>query len=113
MTLPNSILAFDDCIKMMDEALADESGIRVSVESYNEAIYLRNRINYARRLHRQENEKVYPPDHVMHGKSDYDRLIIRVRNISGYFYVDLERNDEIRHSFQKLSEIKDQAGERS
>ncbi len=39
----------------------------------------KHRINYFRVLHRRDNQKLYPEDHIMHGRSPYDIFIIRQR----------------------------------
>lgn len=51
MTLSTSLLSYKDCIDEMDNALADERGIRIKEPSLNEAYYHRSRLHQARQLH--------------------------------------------------------------
>lgn len=71
--------AYTDCYSIMDKALLDGEGVRVGRNSESEAMTLRHRLNYARVLDRQNNAKVYPPEHPMFGQSEYDKLQCTIR----------------------------------
>lgn len=105
MTVSTSLLAYQDCIAYMDKGIADPKGIRFKVESIEEATYQRTRIHYARKLHRDENAKTYEPGHKMHGRSEYDALVCRIKNVDGDIYIYLERTDFEPTDAESLSDI--------
>jgi hypothetical protein len=78
MGFNRSPLAFDDVRELFERALASPKGIRVVCVSRSEAIVRRGRFNYFRKLNRRESMDVYERGHPMHGKSPYDRLVLRV-----------------------------------
>jgi hypothetical protein len=73
-----SAFAFDDVQPAFDQALAAEKGIRIVCTSHSAAIILRSRFNYFRKLDREQNKVTYEKNHHLHGKSVYDKLILRV-----------------------------------
>jgi len=78
MSFNKSSLAFDDIQGAFDRALAAPKGVRIKCSSRGEAIVLRTRFNYFRKLNRKENKEVYTSDQPMWGKSAYDKLVLRV-----------------------------------
>lgn len=70
--------AFEDVKEIFLRALETPKGIKVKCHTRAEAINLRSRLNYYRQMDRNENKKVYPPDHPQHGGSVYDKLILRI-----------------------------------
>jgi len=72
------MLGVEEIREVFDRALNAEIGVRVPCHSRGAAINLRSRFNYIRKLDRQENAQTYPPGHSMHGKSQYDQLILRI-----------------------------------
>ena len=105
MTLPTTLLAYQDCQELLDRALADDHGIRMKVDNYDAATHERSRIHYCRKLVREENCTIYEPGDPMYAKSVYDCVVVRIKNIAGEFYLYLERNDKIRGKVESLSEI--------
>jgi hypothetical protein len=105
MTVSTSILAYQDCIDLMDQAIADEVGARLEVPDYDAAVNFRTRIHYARKLHRDENAKTYEAGHKMHGRSEYDVLVCRLKVLGGKTYVYLERTDKIIGEVEVLSQV--------
>lgn len=105
MTVSTSLLAYQDCTAIMDQALADEKGARYKVSDVDEASHQRMRIHYARKLHRDENAKTYEPGHPMHGRSEYDALTCRIKNVDGSIYIYLERTDTVQTEVEPLSGI--------
>ncbi|MFA6159428.1 MAG: hypothetical protein WC763_07420 [Candidatus Paceibacterota bacterium] len=103
MSVSNSILAYQDCLEILDRASEDELGARIKVDNMDAAIHLRSRIHYARKLHRQENAKTYEASHVMHGKSHYDALVVRIKSDGSAIYVYLERTDKVAGEIEPLS----------
>jgi len=78
MTHPTSLEAFADCEEHFNRALAAERGIVIECETEGQANQLRQRLNTYRVRIRTLNTKVYPEDHPMHGKSQWDHLICRI-----------------------------------
>lgn len=107
MTLPDNLLAYGDCTELLSQAVEDPRGVRLRVEDYDKAMHERSRIHYCRTLHRRESTLIYEPGDPMYGKSQYDIITIRIKNINGEFYLYLERNDKIKGAVEKLSEITD------
>lgn len=73
-----SIFSFDDIKPHLDRALGSEKGIKVTCDSHKQAVILRARFNYYRTLDRKSNTKTYEEGHPLHGRSIYDRLVLRV-----------------------------------
>ena len=91
MTMSNSLLAYQDCTDLLQKAVEDKVGVRVKVADQTSAIHLRNRLHYARRLHREENAKTYDEGEFMHGRSEYDGVVVRMKMIEEQWYIYLER----------------------
>lgn len=108
MSLPTSILSYGDCFKVMDAALEDAIGCRVKIEDYGAARFFRMRMNYARRLARAKNAEIYEEGHQMHGCSEYDSLVFRIRldstTADEFYWVYAERQDIVLGEIQPLSE---------
>lgn len=105
MTLPNSLMAYQDCIELFDSAIEDATGVRLKVNDYDHAIHQRSRLHYCRKLHREENARIYDESNVMFGKSPYDAIVVRIKKVDEDFYLYLERNDKVRGEIESLSEI--------
>jgi len=78
MGFSKSILAYDDVREVLDQALASESGVRLKFGSNGQAVSVRQRFNSFRKSDRGENRKIYAEDHLMHGRSVYDKLVLKV-----------------------------------
>lgn len=78
MVTSTSRLAYSDCFDHFERALADEKGTRIKVGSFGDAMYLRTRLHAARSIEREENKRVYDPDHMLYGRSIYDVLVCRI-----------------------------------
>ena len=105
MTLPDNLLAYQDCTELLAQAVEDPCGVRLKVRDFDQAVNERSRIHYCRKLHRRESMSIYAEGDPMYGKSEYDVITVRIKNIDGEFYLYLERNDKIRGEVEKLSEI--------
>lgn len=80
MVTSTSLLAFTDCTDLMERALTEPKGLRVSFKSIGTARHFRVRCHSARKLHREQNATTYEdPTHPMHGRSEYDAVVIRIR----------------------------------
>jgi hypothetical protein len=93
MSLPKTLLAYSDCISYFDSALQYSVGVRLPVSDLGAAYNLRMRLNNARKLDRENNARMYPPGHPMHGVSQYDKITARIKSEEGQHYLYLERND--------------------
>lgn len=80
MGMNSSLLSYELELAHYDAALADPKGIRITCPSRAAAIQLKGRLHYARKLTRDENAQTYEPAHPMHGKSEYDRVHVRLRD---------------------------------
>lgn len=93
MTLSTSTLAYTDCFAAMDAALADAKGIAIRLGTRSAADMFRMRCHYARALDRKANAETYDKGHPRHGVSEYDRLILRIREgEAGEWWVRIEEN---------------------
>lgn len=90
MAMNSSLLAYQDCVDLLDRALADPLGCRFPCLSWRAAIRLRTRIHYARKLTRDANMETYPPGHPMFGRSEYDKISVRLREEGPSFFLYLE-----------------------
>ena len=107
MGMNSSLLSYEDCVALFDQALADARGIRVPCDDLGAARKLISRLHYCRTLVRKENREVYPDlDHPMHGKSEYDRIVVRLCEIEDKIFLYLERIN-IPLLVENLSEIED------
>lgn len=93
MGLPSSRQSYADCYDLFDRASSRQKGIRINVSDYGEAMRLRTRLHYARKLDRLSNKELYreTPDHYMYNASVYDKFIIRIKtDTEGGFWVYIE-----------------------
>jgi len=78
MNFNRSLFAFADIQEAFERALNSDKGVRITCKSRGAAVSLRSRFNYWRTLNRKDNAITYDPNHVMHGRSIYDRLVLRI-----------------------------------
>ena len=82
MALTDAIAAYEDCERLFDQAINKPKGIRVCLgagdEAKKAAHYLRMRMNHFRQLQRKEAMKVYDRTDPRYGKSEYDKLYVRL-----------------------------------
>lgn len=109
MSLPNSLLAYQDCLDAFDAAIKDENGIRIRLGSREEATQFRMRMNYCRKLQRLENARIYDDAHPMHGKSDYDAIKCSVRSLPSGHYVYLEHQVLSESQIESLADVAEEA----
>jgi hypothetical protein len=92
MVTSTSRLAFSDCYELMEKAINDPKGIKVKFARDEDAWHFRVRLHTARRIDRMDNIQLFPEGHMMHGKSPYDQLVMRIKeNGEGGFWLRLER----------------------
>lgn len=108
MSLPNSLRAYDDCVKAYDAALADPKGARVKVGDYASALNMRTRMHYYRTLDRRANSDTYPDGHPMHAVSRYDDLYIQIlRDQDDEFWLYIQPRSGRILAIEGLSEVDD------
>ena len=90
MAMNSSLFAYEDCLALLDRALADPLGCRIPCDSRDSATRLRTRIHYARKLTREANMETYEPGHPMHGRSEYDKVSVRLRDEAEGVFLYLE-----------------------
>lgn len=106
MGTSQSLLAYEDCIDYMQQALDDEKGIRLEFATHEEAMQYRLRLNAARNAVRRNNAQIYPdPAHQYHLKSHYDALVFRLKRIDGRFWIYLETSPYEIKSVESLSTL--------
>jgi hypothetical protein len=71
-------LAFDDVKDILNRALDSESGIKITCKNHAEAMSLRIRIHYYRKIDKDLNAVTYPPEHALHSVSIWHRLVCQV-----------------------------------
>jgi hypothetical protein len=91
MTISTSPLAYDDCYEVFERAIASDKGIRIPFTTSDETMNYVMRLHNARQLKRDLNTEVYPKDHPMYGKSDYDILKCSRRKVDGTYFVYVEK----------------------
>lgn len=75
MSMANNLEAHQTYLEVWQRALDSPKGIRVRCDN---PIDFRARLYNARTAERRHNKKVYPADHVLHGKSYFDGLMVRI-----------------------------------
>jgi hypothetical protein len=90
MATSTSRLAFTDCFSVFDRALASAEGIRISFSTEGDAKHFRTRLHSARAIHRNDNAETYPAEHPMHGHSEYDSLVVKLRSNGEGHYLYIE-----------------------
>lgn len=106
MPLPNTIDSYHHELAIWEQALNDPKGVRVCYPNWDVAHQARSRFQQARALDRQQNKRIYPPDHRLYGKSSFDVLICRIReDASGEHWVYIERHGREVLAVEPLSEV--------
>ena len=105
MVASNSRFSYSDCFQLMDSAMADEKGIRIKFATKEEAWHFRIRLHTARRIDRTDNMETYGIGHPMYGKSAYDPLTMRIREMAdGSIWLRLEKVDAREFEVQSLAD---------
>ncbi len=104
MPISNSRLSYQDCYKVMDQALEDDIGARCQLPDHDAAVFFRMRMHQARQIDRKDNKVLYEPDHPLYGRSTYDRLTVRIKEFDDKVFVYAERVQDPK-SLESLSEV--------
>lgn len=112
MVVSSARLAYGDCYSIMDQAIESGRGVRVKIEgetfelALGQARHLRLRMHKARSLDRDANMEIYfDPLHPMHGQSEYDRLVTRIKAEWPNVWLYVEIADERRYTVESLNEV--------
>lgn len=112
MTTSTSRLAYDDIFELLDRAVADGVGVRIKFdkrsniyENFGEAIQFRVRIHTARQIDRKDNAALYPREHPLHGRSQYDIYRASIRTESEEVYIYLEKRSLDRLKIEDLTQL--------
>ena len=105
MVISQSRFSYGDCYSLMDKALADAKGIKIRFASYEDALHFRMRLHTSRKIDRQDNTRTYSEEHVMHGKSAYDPLIMRIKTLTdGTAWLRMEKVDAREFTVESLAD---------
>lgn len=92
MTYPINKEAYEDCYNILDAALLSKNGIRYPESTWDKAVYLVNRLNYARKIDRLLSMRIHEPSNPRYGISGYDTLRIRrPKEIDGQWWIYIEQ----------------------
>jgi hypothetical protein len=107
MSLPSHLDAYEDCLDYFEKALADPSGIRISFDDYGQANLFTMRMHQCRALHRALHRRVYAPDDHRHGRSEFDKLMVRQPRYDdvAHWWVYVERADASVVSVESLTTL--------
>ena len=90
--MSNSRLSYGDCFEIMDAALEEKRGKRIPFDNYGQVVHFRLRMHHARAIDRADNKLIFDdPSHPMHGRSLYDKLVMRVKPINNRYYLYVEK----------------------
>ena len=79
MTMSKSRLAYRQEYDLMDTAMKTDKGSRTHIGSREAAKTYQLRLNMARQLDRKLNREAFPEGHLLHGASEYDELVFRIK----------------------------------
>lgn len=79
MPFADNVTSYPDCGALFDQALASTKGIKVTFDTSGEAVFQAGRFNAFRVRHRRQNARIYPAEHPLHKASEYDGIMVRVR----------------------------------
>lgn len=106
MALSNSILAYQDCQEFFEKAVEDPKGARRPFQTEEQATRWRMRCHQYRKLHREQNSKIYDLGHMLHGRSEYDALSLSLKHSGdGLTWVYAEKHLLEPGEIEALSEV--------
>ena len=91
MAASSSRLSYNDCFEVLDKAIANTKGIRVEVPDWGAGNNYRLRLHQARAIDRKDNKETYPDDHKLYGRSIYDQLVVRIKQVGTRWWMYIER----------------------
>ena len=90
MPTPTNRGAYGPYYEVLDRALESRNGIRVEFDSQGEAYQYRIRLHSARKQDSKLNRDARDRDDPYYGRSDYDSLIVCIREGDGKWWVYIE-----------------------
>ena len=86
MSLSTSANSYRDCYALMQGALDDPSGVRMSLmTNHDAAIHFRMRCHMARKIDREANSLTYPKGDPLYNTSPFDMVQLTIsRDEEGY-----------------------------
>ena len=91
MTASTQLEAYPDCISLFDAALASAKGVEYSLDTYERAFEMMQRMQKARVLDRAKWREIRDPSDPLFGTSPYDGLVIRMpREVDGKWWLRIE-----------------------
>lgn len=99
MSLPTSILLYEDIQAVMDQALSADIGLSLSFKSYGDAIHFRQRCYKFRALLKEKSVDL-DKDDPMRGTTVYDTLVIYVRK--GKPIAEIRKREAVVYEIQEL-----------
>ena len=105
MSLPNTLDSYDDCLDYFEQALADSSGIRIAFTDGGQANLFCMRMHQCRSLQRALHRRLYPDTDPRHGRTEFDRLMVRQPRFDGeeHYWVYIERANSSVAAVETLS----------
>lgn len=91
---------------ILERALLSESGLRVTLADYKQAVRFRHMCHRLRKRDKDESRKLYPIIDPKYDKSDFDRLVLRIHEAEpNVVWIEAEKIEVI-----NIEEIKGDAG---
>lgn len=103
MAMSDSRAAYIDVFKVLDQAMEDPVGVRIKFTDNGDAMRYRLRINYARKLDRQDNREIYDVGHKMYGRSIYDPIQAIIEKDGDAFWLYVRKADAIPLAIENLT----------
>jgi len=104
MSLSSSIHAYPAEVEAFERAMGAQLGIMIKFATITKARAFLARLHNVRRLQRQQNAKILPVDHPLHGQSDWDALTCCLRQYNEHVVVQITR---INQNLGEIIEITD------
>lgn len=92
MSVSKSPGSYADCYAVMDAAITDPLGVRLRMASEDAATFFRMRCHMARKIDRDQNAVTYTVGDPLYAISIYDKLVLRIREDDGLWWLYLEQN---------------------
>ncbi len=84
MSASTTLSSYADCEELFERALQSKSGTWIKAEDNGAAMQLKTRLNYCRKLLRDQSREIYEPGDAEYGVSAYDSLTVSVRGNTVY-----------------------------
>lgn len=105
MALSDCTSAYPDCYEHYERAGSSPKGIRILLNTENEAMQLRFRLYQARKLERVQSMRMYKREDPQYNKSINDRFRVTIRptaELDGKYWVYIEPWDQEVEAVEEL-----------